>query len=175
MTSAQQILEQARLCQAEGKRWHFHVFPPGCLLNQRPDRYALTLENGTDAQIHVVYGDTPFMEVSQVLVTMLHGKTVLAEECSPTGSDESRLGPVLERARALSARNIYWHHHLLFPDCSYNQHPGKWNIVFEDPEKQETLQILYDQEPLADLRLVETLYFAQIRPAQRGEPDAVDE
>ena len=44
----------------------------------------------------------------------------------------------------------------------FNEHKGKWNIVFEDKENSDVIEVLYDEEPVDDLRSIEVLYSEQI-------------
>ncbi|MBN1315411.1 MAG: hypothetical protein JXA42_08085 [Anaerolineales bacterium] len=156
-----QVIEIARGCKGAGKRWHFHVLPPGCHFSPQPDRFVLVMENRSDGETFAVYGDDPFIDASQELVTLLHGDTVLDQEKGKTQSVNPAIQQILERAKVLIDRKIYWHHHMLFPDCVFNRHAGLWNLVFENPETGEVLETLYPEEPLADLRRLEVLYFSQ--------------
>jgi hypothetical protein len=54
---------------------------------------------------------------------------------------------------------------MLFPDCIFNQHPGKWNIVLEGKGDSQVINVLYDEEPLEDLQQLEIAYFKEIDPS----------
>lgn len=168
ISTRDEIVEMARCCHIEGKRWHFHILAPDCCYNERRGSYALVLENRTDDRTLIAYGNDPFVSISQELVTLLHGKKVLDKDLWSNRSNNPSFETVLERARALSRRNIFWHHHLFFPDCVLNDHGGKWNIVFEDPENHEILETQYDDEPIDDLARLEVLYFSQTNPSSRS-------
>jgi hypothetical protein len=156
-----QVIEIARRCKDAGKGWHFHVLPPGCHFSPQPERFVLVMENRSDEETFAVYGDDPFIEASQELVTLLHGDTILDKKKGKTQSSNPAIQQVLERAQACIECGIYWHHHMLFPNCVFNQHAGMWNLVFKDPETGEVLETLYPEEPLADLCRLEVLYFSQ--------------
>ena len=64
-------------------------------------------------------------------------------------------------ANKLNSKDKNWHHHMLFPKCVLNKQPGKWNIVFEDPETKQITEVIYDHEPKEDLRKIEVLYYSQ--------------
>ena len=135
-----------------------------CVFNERRDKHAFVLENRTDNQTYVVYSDEPHVAADQELVVMLHGDTILDRELGTSSSNE-KMQTVLEKAQDLNERNIPWHHHMLFPDCIFNQHQGRWTILFEDErtgEEDKTIEILYDEEPVDDLRSIEVLYFEQV-------------
>jgi hypothetical protein len=53
---------------------------------------------------------------------------------------------------------------MLFPDCIFNEHPGKWNIVLEGGETGLCINELYEEEPLAVLRELELGYFERDLP-----------
>jgi hypothetical protein len=36
-----------------------------------------------------------------------------------------------------------------------------WKIIFEDQANQRTLEAVYDEEPVDDLKAIEVLYYAQ--------------
>ena len=161
----EEVQEKARLWQAQGKKWHFHMLTPDCIFNERNDKQAFVLENSTDSQTYVVYSDRPYVKADQELVKMLHGDKILDRDKGTTNSSNERMQVVLQRAQELNERNIPWHHHMLFPDCIFNEHKGKWNIVFEDKENSEVIEALYDEEPVDDLRSIEVLYFEQTCPS----------
>jgi hypothetical protein len=52
------------------------------------------------------------------------------------------------------------HFHILTPVCLANPSPGRWAIVFEDAELGVSTSVS-DERPLADIRLVERLIYAQ--------------
>ena len=158
----EEVQEKARLWQAQGKRWHFHMLTPDCIFSERDDKHAFVLENSTDSQTYVVYSDKPYIKVDQELVKMLHGDKILDRDKGTTDSSNERMQVILQRAQELNERSIPWHHHMLFPDCMFNEHKGKWNIVFEDKENSDVIEVLYDEEPVDDLRSIEVLYFEQI-------------
>ena len=164
MTLAE-VLEKAKLWQAQEKSWHFHVLAPDCVFNERRDQYALVLENRTDNQTYVLYGADNYAQVSQVLVKMLHGESILDKNKGTTSSGHEKMRTILQKAQEFNREHVPWHHHMLFPDCIFNKHQGWWNIVFEDKDKGEVSEVLYDQEPVDDLRSIELLYFEQTYPS----------
>jgi hypothetical protein len=154
-----EIREMVRTWCEGGARWHFHALAPGCAFSAQRDRHALVLENRTDCQTYVVYSDEAFAEISQELVKMLHGESILDKEQARAASSNATFERILQHAQELRQRGIAWHHHMLFPDCILNRHRGKWNIVFEGDEDEEIVEMLYDEEPTADLRKIEVAYF----------------
>lgn len=50
---------------------------------------------------------------------------------------------------------------MLFPDCTFNKHKGKWAIIFEDAERGEILYSISTTEPKDDLKHIETAFYAQ--------------
>ena len=162
--SVAEVRERARACRAEGKRWHFHALAPGCAFSQRPGSHALLLEDRTDGRSYVAYAEGDLVELSQELVRMLHGEAILDREQARASAGGEALRRVLSRAAELRGRGIAWHHHMLFPDCVLNRHPGLWNIVFEDGETGDVVEMLYEEQPLDDLRKIEVAYFETTDP-----------
>jgi len=161
-TNIDDVRDKARLWQAQGKSWHFHMLTPTCALNPRKDRFAFVLENGTDHRSYVVYSEREHTQAGQELVRMLHGDNILDREEARTGGGGEKIQEILRRIEDLNDRRIPWHHHMLFPDCIFNRHEGKWNILFEDTEREDIVELLYDQEPVDDLRKIEVLYYKEI-------------
>jgi hypothetical protein len=175
----EEMRRKAQSWQARGKKWHFHMLTLDCAFNERDDKYAFVLENSTDNQTYVAYSgeravpgnsltsfsaiDLPerYMEIGQEFVTMLYGDEILDKDKGATESSNEKMQAVLRRAKELNARNIFWHSHLLSPDCIFNKHKGKWDIVFEEAGKDEVIEVLYDEEPVEDLRRIEILYYEQ--------------
>ncbi len=156
-----EIKTLAKQFSANKKKWHFHILTPECQLNESA-KYALILENVTDNQFYVVYSDEPYMDIGKELVVLLHGADVVRDETEEKLNPPSeQVGKLLERAKELSSKGIYWHHHVLFPGCTYNKHGSKWVIVFEDKEKGEIIESTSDREPKNDLQHIEGLFYSQ--------------
>lgn len=155
------IKVQARQFSQDGKAWHFHILTPECLLNDT-GMYALILENATDHAEQVVFSEEPYMGVGEELVKLLHGADVMKEDAGTKKiSPSEHVAKILVRAKELTAHNIFWHHHMLFPGCKYNTHGGKWVILFEDTETGEVIESASDTEPKSDLQHIEGLFYAQ--------------
>jgi hypothetical protein len=91
---------------------------------------------------------------------MLHGKEILEEKPTEQKEDEN-VKLMLEKARKLNKNGIHWHHHVLFPNCIFNKHKGKWCIVFEDKEENKIIESVSKHEPKENLRKIEVLFYAQ--------------
>ncbi len=157
-TTIEDIMAKARELQAQGKDWHFHMLIPGCGFNKKRDRHAFVLEDETDGVAYVNYSGHWQKEQGKELVSMLHGKKIVAESTEQI-ADET-INKILARAKELNEQGVHWHHHMLFPNCLYSKHPGKWVIIFEDPDGG-TLESVSDDEPKESLRQIEVLYYAQ--------------
>jgi len=163
--SAERLLEIGRELQASGERWHNHVLSADCELNRRAQP-ALVVEASDRELVYVAYSDEPMMDVGRALATMVHGADPLAR--SRAGEAEIEMHPdspavveMMTRARDLSERGQHWHHHILFPECVFNAHPGQWTLLFEDPETRETLESVTSDRPARDIQVTETLFFSQ--------------
>lgn len=148
----------ARRLQAAGGHWHSHVLSPGCAHNPGPD-YAVVIEDDDAGVSYLAKGTGEFPEVDKVLVRMLHGDDIL-DATKADGTKAPPASALLSRVRDLDARRVPWHHHMHFPACVFNPHPGLWSISVESPEG--TFSESYADEPRGILREVEVLYFATI-------------
>lgn len=140
------------------------MFTPDCSLNERDDKHGLVLENRTDDQTWVIYSDHEQVKLGQALVKMLHGETILDKGKTSGSPTHPGLSKILKRIDRLNHGGDAWHHHMLFPDCIFNNHPGEWTILIEDESNGETIELLYDEEPVDDLRQIEIRYFGQADP-----------
>jgi len=151
----------ARQFSQAGKAWHFHILTPDCMLNDT-GMYALILENTTDHTEQAVYSEEPYMGIGEELVKLLHGSDVVrAESDSNPIPPSAQVSEMLVRAKALSAKGIFWHHHMLFPGCKYNTHGNNYVLIFEDAETGKKLESISESEPKADLQYIESLFYAQ--------------
>lgn len=154
------ILQKAKELSRQKKSWHFHILTPGCLLNSHPD-YALILEVPSDDQTFVDYSKERPMEVGKELVKLLHGGDVVQDAPLASTAASDGIKKILERASRINARGDFWHHHMLFPDCTFNKNPGKWTLILEDPQAKEILESVTGNEPKEDLKQIETLFYSQ--------------
>jgi hypothetical protein len=155
---------QARRWHEEGKRWHIHMLTPDCAFNQRHDQHAFVLENSTDGETLVIYSDQPQVDLDHELLLLLHGNDILDKRRAAACSSGEGLEAILRRAEDLNEQDLPWHHHIFFPDCVFNEHRGKWAIVFEDGTIDQIQELVYDDEPVDDLRRIEILFFEQACP-----------
>jgi hypothetical protein len=159
--SIEAVVLRAEQAHASGKQWHFHILSPSCCFNQRIGLYALVVEIPLERESHIAYcADRP-AEQGKRLVALLHGAKILQGAGAATQATNEITSSIIARARDLNSHGVAWHHHMLFPDCALNPSPGKWTLLFEDPETGEKLSATYDSEPLNDLREVEVLFYAQ--------------
>ena len=158
-----QIKEKAKKLSKGGKDWHFHILTPRCKLNVA-NKYALILENVSDKETFVTHSDTPYMGVGEELVKLLHGDDIIQNEGKKTElspSSQVVKEKILKRAKELTENGVFWHHHMLFPGCIFNDHDDKWVIVFEDQEENTVIESITDNEPKTDLQHIERLFYTQ--------------
>jgi hypothetical protein len=159
--SVGEIKKKARELAERDKKWHFHILTPECQLNETKD-YALVLESVGDAEALVSYSDKPYMGVGEELVKLLHGDDIVKNKKEEKKSPPSpQVEKLLKRAKELTKKGVFWHHHMLFPGCRYNKHGDKWVIVFEDVERGEIIESVTDNEPKSDLQHIEGLFYSQ--------------
>ncbi len=160
-TTVEEIKRLAKRFSELDKKWHFHILTPECQLNETK-KYALVLENMTDGEVYISYSDKPYMGAGEELVKLLHGDDVMKGEKEKKQSKPSeQVKKLLKRAKELIKKEVFWHHHMLFPKCKYNKHGDKWVIVFEDTEKGEIIESISEDEPKGDLQHIEALFYSQ--------------
>ena len=157
--SKEKIEKKALQFTKKGMSWHFHMLTSACQLNES-GRFAFILENSTDSEVFVTYSDAPYMDLGKKLVKLLH-KGVLDKKSKAIRPKISHgAKKIITRAKKLNQQGKFWHHHMLFPDCIFND-SGKWLIVLEDQETGQVLRAVSDKEPTADLKEIEVLYYQQ--------------
>lgn len=141
-----------------GKKWHSHVLSPqGCKHNPFPDCYAIVVEDDSDGIAYIAQGDDTFPEVDKVFVKLLHGDDIL-DASALVGKDTDSL--ILDYVARLQGRGIKWHHHMHFPTCVFNPHPGEWSISIESDGA--FMSEAFADEPVDVLRGVEVAYFSNL-------------
>lgn len=144
--------------QAARATWHFHVLSPVCLHNPFPGNFALVIEQDGQGPMIADAGKA-FPEVDKDLVKLLHGDDILdGPNASNPGRGRSRL---LDHVQSLQDAREAWHHHMHFPGCVFNPHPGKWSISVES--EKMLLAEAFDVEPRDVLRDVEHCYFENLK------------
>lgn len=156
----QEIINKARQFKDQNLKWHFHILTPECRLNET-DSYALILEDNTNNQIYTCSFKEKPMGMGKELLQLLHGKTILQKEETLTNKISPGVEKILKKAKELNSQGIFWHHHMIFPDCVFNKHKGKWVLILEDQESGEILGSVTETEPKEDLKLIETLFYQQ--------------
>lgn len=155
--SLNDIQSRAKDYHQTGVQWHFHIMSPTCVYNTS-DKFVFILE-GPEA-MHAHYSDKAEKELGQELAPLLHGEKVLDSASTDTEYVPSpEVARILERARQLNEASQTWHHHMLFPSCTFNQYKPKYALVLEDPETSELLTSLSDTEPTNDLKQIESLFY----------------
>ncbi len=153
--------ELAERLQAAGTPWHSHALIPGCAYNPYA-RYAVVIEDDKNKRAFVAASEQ-FPEVDKTLVRMLHGDDILAEQRTAASTGKHVGSQVLDRLLDIERRRARWHHHMCFPDCSFNQDPGTWLILVESEEG--SFSESWPEEPVDVLREIEVKFFQ--RAAER--------
>ncbi len=137
-----------------GGRGHLHTTPPGCLLTSSPQR-AIVVEATDEGQVYAYFDDDPIESRARPLAILLHGAESVPDP-------HEALEPASDTVEAMAARmrEGRGHFHILNPVCLSNPHPGRWTILFEDDERGPQYRVT-DERPLADIRLIERLIYAQ--------------
>ncbi len=165
-THVERIPELAALWEDQGKIWYFHMLTPDCALNQQDVKYALVMGNSTDSDTWVVYSNQELVKLGQALVRMLHGDAAINVEAAASSPARLGLASILKQLDRLNATGQRWHHHLLFSDCVFNNHPGIWTILIEqvDEDGMMNINLLSEEEPVDDLPQIEVSYYGQADP-----------
>jgi hypothetical protein len=162
-TSVDEVRKKCKRWSKEKTSWHFHALHPGCIFNSRIDKHAFVLENRTNDETFVVYSDNEFNKLSQELLKLKYDNNILDKSSVSKRSKINTTQPILEQIKKYSSDHISWHHHMLFPDCIFNRHSGKWNIVLEG-QGQDIFEAIYDEEPRGILQQIEIAYFEEFDP-----------
>lgn len=161
-TKTQEIIKKAREFKDQNFKWHFHILTPECQLN-KSGKYSLILEDNTNNEIYSYDFEEKPMDIGKELLQLLHGKTILQKEETSTKKISPEVEKILKKAKELNSQGIFWHHHMIFPDCTFNKHNGKWVIILEDQESGKILESVTETEPKEDLKLIETLFYQQTK------------
>jgi hypothetical protein len=156
ISSLDAIREQAHTLHEENLPWHFHILSPTCCFNEN-GTYAIILE-GDSGDPLVCYSDKPEKELGAELSPLLHNpKSAEAQEQTITAEQQR----ILDAAKELNEHSTKWHHHVLFPGCMFNDQPGTFCLILENPETSETLKAMSDTEPRHMLKQLEPLFYKQ--------------
>lgn len=160
------IKQKVKEFATAGKKWHFHILTPECQLNEEGN-YALILENTSENESFIYRSDEPYMDIGKELVRLLHGDNIVKDDNRQTKVAEPSLliQEILKRAKQLNDAGKSWHHHMLFPGCTFNKNQGKWTIIFEDKETGKVIESVSNDEPKKDLQYIEKLFYQQKKAA----------
>lgn len=156
----EEIVQIGEGLNAQNSPWHFHLLTPDCLLNSS-DKFVLVLEDKDNKEVYTYSADDKPMDASESLLRLLHGNKIMDDKEEDLGKMSEKVTEMMQRAKELNGHGFFWHHHVLFPYCTYNPHPGKWTIILEDPEKKEKMESISDQEPKADMKIIEPAFYHQ--------------
>ncbi len=155
-----ELIKKAKEFKDKKLKWHFHIFTPECNLN-KTGRYSLILEDNTNDKIYSHDFDEKPMDLGKELLKLLHGNDILGKEEMKTNKNAQSVKDILKKAKELNAKGLFWHHHMLFPDCIFNRHHGLWTLILEDQKNGQILESVTNFEPKEDLKQVETLFYQQ--------------
>lgn len=160
-TTLEDIRAIALRLHDEQSPWHFHILTPGCALNTSTD-CVFVLEDVAREKVYAHHSDRPEKELGQELLPLLHGKKVLqADESAGPHEPSEAVKEMVRRATEMNAADEPWHHHVLFPACTFNEKPGRWTLMLEDTANNRVLESQSDEEPKKDLQLIEPLFYAK--------------
>ena len=155
-----EFTEKIRHYHKRGFRWHFHMLTPNCIFNENKDKHAFFLENESGGEQFAVHSKTEMLEQGKAALKLLYSEEVF-EETEADEGENPNFQLILERAEALNAKGVAWHHHLLFPNCVFNEQKGKWGILFEDSETGKIIKFFSRTQPKKKLEKIERLFYAQ--------------
>jgi hypothetical protein len=155
------VISEAKELDKEGKKWHFHILTPGCVYNTKV-KFALVLENSTDDKQFFAYTIRKPAKAGEKLVKLLHGKKITKPTVKKLKKTvDPKVEQMVKRAVELNSKGFAWHHHVLFPECTFSQDKRYWTLVFEDPLNGEVLESRSKDEPKDAIKKLEPLFYAQ--------------
>ena len=152
--SYEELVAHVRRVADRGGQGHIHTTVPGCRITGS-SRRAIVFESTGEAKTCAFFSDEPIEARAKPLAILLHGSESVPD-------DGETLAPACAAVQMMAGRMQAGkgHFHILNPACLANPHQGRWTILFEDDE-QGLLESVTDERPLADIRLVERLIYAQ--------------
>jgi hypothetical protein len=160
VVTQEEILNIAQSFHTNKSEWHFHLLTPDCMLNTSK-QFALVVEDKDAHEVYVYATKDKPMATSETLLRLLHGNQIMDKNKEEKGNMSATVTTMMIRAKELNDHGFFWHHHVLFPYCTYNRHQDKWTIIFEDPEKKEIIESISDKEPKADMNTIEPAFYHQ--------------
>lgn len=156
----EEMLQKAESFHTNKKEWHFHLLTPDCMLNTS-EQFVLVLEEKDTHEVYMYAAKDKPMATSEALLRLLHGNYIMDDNKEEKDNMSEAVATMMTRAKQVNDHGFFWHHHVLFPYCTYNKHQNKWTIIFEDPEKKELLESISDAEPRADMNTIEPAFYHQ--------------
>ena len=149
-----ELVSCARRIADRGGRGHLHTTVPGCRITGSTRR-AIVLESTDEHKTYAFFSDEPIEAHAKPLAILLHGADSVPD-------DSETLAPACQAVHRMAERMQAGkgHFHILNPVCLANPHPGQWTVLFEDDERG-VLESVTDERPLAEIRLVERLIYAE--------------
>lgn len=159
--SLKELKNKTKEWQSTGNNWHFHMLAPNCFFNKKKNKHAFVIENDSNKEIYVYHSNKRLMKLGKDLLKKIYGISILEQKNHKTNLENKKIANILKRAKFFNQERISWHHHMLLPNCFLNKNKGKWVIFFEDPKENKNIKLIYNKEPLNDLRKIEILYYQQ--------------
>jgi hypothetical protein len=153
------IIDSAKAINNKKLGWHFHILTPECVFNDK-NMFALVLENTSGNEVLVNYSEDKQEREGKILLELLHGIKADKLQVS-TVKVSPKVKEMEKRANELINKGVNWHHHALFPNCTFNKNKGKWVLMLEDPETKQVIENVTDYKPEADLQVIEPLFYHQ--------------
>lgn len=154
------LISKAKTFVEKGITWHFHILTPECHLNKKK-KFSLVLEGDSGKEIYIEYSEEMPRKMGEQLLQLLHGKDMATVTPANAKSLSEASQEIIKQARKLTKVKKFWHHHVLFPDCVFNKHPGKWLLMFEINGEKQILESVCDGKPVAELKEIEPLFYTQ--------------
>jgi hypothetical protein len=161
LISERDLIELARSLHSDAKTWHYHLLTPNCLFNSSA-QYALVLEDISMGEVFILYSDAAKIDLSSELATMLHGKEVMDNANARTDYIPNQIvARMLILINELKREKIIWHHHVFFPECTFNSNLGQYKLVVENPKTLTYLESISSYEPIEELKQIESAFYSQ--------------
>ncbi len=76
---------------------------------------------------------------------------------------ELTLDKLIEKAEEFNKKKNKWHFHVLMKKCAFNKNKGKFSVVLESEEKEDSFVSYLDERPVKDVEKLENMFYGRTK------------